>query len=215
MRRATESGFTLVEVLIALAITAFVASAAYAGLSAVISGAEQLQVNGERLRDVNRAFTFISRDIRQFSERPVRDEFGELQPAINGGPLALYPLSVTRAGWHNSLQQPRSDLQRVYYFLDEDRLSRGYYPVLDRSTNIERLDSVILEGVDNIEVRFLDAIDNLELDRDLVVDSRNWVQNWISEPGSTAVPPAPAALEIRLTLADLGELRRIYEFPAR
>jgi general secretion pathway protein J len=79
-----SAGFTLIEVLIAMAITAFVAAAAYAGVSGVLSGAEKLRENGGRIRDVNRALTLISRDLRQVIDRPVRDEFGARQPALAG-----------------------------------------------------------------------------------------------------------------------------------
>ena len=118
--KRSRSGFTLVEVLIAMAITALVAAAAYAGLTNVLNGADRLRATGNRIRDLNRALALIDRDLRQVVERPVRDEFGAYQPALAGGPLAVFPLSLTRAGWHNSLQQPRSELQRVHYYLEDD-----------------------------------------------------------------------------------------------
>ena len=210
-----SQGFTLIEVLIAMACTALVAAAAYTSLSAVISGTEQLRESGDRLREVNRTFNLLSRDLQQFVRRPIIDEFGDLQPALSGGPLANYPLSLTRGGWHNSQQLPRSDLQRVQYFLDEGSLYRGYFPVLDRSTSVNRQDVVLLENVDRFELRFLEAIDVLELDRSLAVDTRNWIPNWVSAPGAPLVIEPPVAIEIRLELSDMGELRRIYEIPGR
>ena len=64
-RKAT-AGFTLVEVLIALGITAFVSVIAYTSLSAVLSGAERLRENTDRAYQINRAFMILSRDLRQF-----------------------------------------------------------------------------------------------------------------------------------------------------
>lgn len=210
-----SQGFTLIEVLIAMACTALVAAVAYTALSAVIGGTEQLRASGDRLREVNRTFNLLSRDLQQFVRRPVIDEFGEFQPSLSGGPLANYPLSLTRGGWHNSQQLPRSDLQRVQYFMDDGVLHRAYYPVLDRATNVNRLEVPLLENVDGFELRFLQSIDLLELDRNLAVDTRNWVENWVAEPGAPTVIDPPAAIEVRLQLADMGELRRIYEFPGR
>ena len=211
-----QQGFTLVEVLIALAITAFVAAASYAGISTVITGAEQLRAAAERTRDINRAFMLLDRDVRQFINRPIRDEFGSNQPALVGGPLAFFPLSLTRGGWHNSLQLPRSEVQRVDYYLEDGALWRAYHPVLDRAVDVEPLTVMLLPGVDNLELRFLDAVENLQLDRNLVADTRNWARNWIGEPGVGApVPPPPAAIELRIELADLGEIRRLYELPVR
>ncbi|MBT5007714.1 MAG: prepilin-type N-terminal cleavage/methylation domain-containing protein, partial [Halieaceae bacterium] len=47
-RSASNGGFTLVEVLIALAITAFVSAIAYTSFSTVLSGVESSQVQAER-----------------------------------------------------------------------------------------------------------------------------------------------------------------------
>jgi general secretion pathway protein J len=211
-----ESGFTLIEVLIALAITAFVAAASYTGISSVLSGAEQLRLTGERTRDINRAMSLLDRDLRQFSNRPVRDEFGQMQPALAGGPMALFPLSLTREGWHNSLGQPRSELQRVHYYLEEGSLWRGYYISLDRAVDAQKLEVEILSGVSDIELRFLESLQGLELSQNLEVDTRSWRRNWFAEVGaSTALPAPPEALELRLVLEDLGEIRRLYALPPR
>lgn len=209
-----ESGFTLVEVLIALAVTAFVAAASYTGISAVLSGAEQLRVVGERTRDINRAISLLDRDLRQFIDRPVRDEFGDLQPALAGGPLALFSLSLTREGWHNSRGQPRSDLQRVHYFLDNGALWRSYHLSLDRAVDAQVQEVELLAGVSDLELRFLESIEGLELGQDLVVDTRSWRRNWVALPGVASTPPTPpVALELRLVLEDVGEIRRLYALP--
>jgi general secretion pathway protein J len=214
MRRAR--GFTLIEVLVALAITAFVAAAAYSGISTVLGGTEQLREAATRTRELNRALAIINRDLRQFVDRPVRDEFGERQPALSGGPLAWFPLTLTRGGWHNSLELPRSDLQRVHYYLEDGSLWRAYYPVLDRLANTPRLAVRLLDDVERIELRFLRDIERLRVDRDGVVDSSDWERNWVDEVGGgTATLLPPIAVELRLELADLGLLRRLYVLPAR
>jgi len=212
MRRVR--GFTLIEVLIAMAITAFVAAAAYAGVSNVLLGAEQLRLAGDRTRDLNRALTLIDRDLRQFVDRPVLDEFGARQPGLTGGPLALFPLSLTRSGWHNSLEQPRSDLQRVHYYVEEEALWRAYYTVLDQAVDTRLQRVRLLDGVNSIDLRFLPAIEALEADRDLIVDTRSWARNWVVDPGNAGADLLPpVAVELRLELEDLGELRRLYELP--
>lgn len=210
-RTQRQWGFTLIEVLIAMAVTAFVAAASFSGISSLLTGAEQLRLAAERTRDLNRTFTLLNRDIRQISDRPVRDEFGGLQPALAGGPLALFPLMLTREGWSNSLQQPRSDLQRVFYYLEDGSLWRAYYAVLDRAVDAQPQRAELLEGVLELELRFLESIDQLQVDRDLVIDTRSWERSWIAAPGAgEALPAPPVALELRLELEDLGEVRRLY-----
>lgn len=207
-------GFTLIEVLIAMALTAFVAAAAYAGIANVLLGAEQLRDAGARTRDLNRALTLLERDFRQFVNRPVVDEFGARQGGMIGGPLALFPLSLTRSGWHNSLDLPRSDLQRVHYYVEDEALWRAYSTVLDQAVDTRLQRVRLLDGVENLELRFLAAIDDLQVDRDLNVDTRAWAPNWVADPGTSgAALPPPAAVELRVELTDLGGLRRLYELP--
>lgn len=210
-----SNGFTLVEVLIALAITAFVAAISYTGLSTVISGVESTRAVAERTWEVNRALMIVSRDLRHFVERPVRDEFGEEEPALIGGRAARFMLSFTRSGWHNSGGQPRSNLQRVNYLWLEDSLWRESYPVLDRASVTEPQRVLLLEGVTDLRLSFLDAPGSLSPGaRGTVVDTRNWPENWVadtSQPG-VALPP-PAALELVLELEDLGELRSLHALP--
>ena len=219
MRRADhrpmEAGFTLVEVLIAMAITAFVSVLSYQTLSTALVGIESARTESERLHEINRAFTVLSRDVRQLTNRPVRDEFGQVASAVSGGELARDPLRLTRSGWHNSTGAPRSTLQRVAYRLEEDRLLRLSYPVLDRTTAIEPTGTVLIEGVELFELRFLPSIDAVEVDRNQVIDRRFWQESWVADVGFTdkLIDP-PAAIEVRVTLNDWGELERLYVMPS-
>jgi len=213
-RRAT-TGFTLVEVLIALGITAFVSVIAYTSLSAVLSGAERLRENTDRSYEINRAFMILSRDLRQFVDRPVRDEFGEREPGLTGGLLARFPLSFTRTGWHNPNGYPRSNLQRVNYRLEDDALWRDSYTVLDRAASTEPTSVLLLEGVEEIQLRFLAGLDQLQVSsRGLNIDTSDWTENWvadISAPSASLAPPT--AVEIMLQLDDWEEIRRLYALP--
>lgn len=219
MRRADhrpmEAGFTLVEVLIAMAITAFVSVLSYQTLSTALVGIESARTESERLHEINRAFAVLSRDIRQITNRPVRDEFGQVASAVSGGELARDPLRLTRSGWHNSTGAPRSTLQRVAYRLEEDRLLRLSYPVLDRTTAIEPTETVLIEGVELFELRFLPSINAVDVDRNQVIDRRFWQENWVADVGFTdqLIDP-PAAIEVRVTLRDWGELERLYVMPS-
>ncbi|MEH6580468.1 MAG: type II secretion system minor pseudopilin GspJ [Halioglobus sp.] len=209
------SGFTLIEVLIALAITAFVSSIAYASLSTVLDGIKATREIADRTHEINRAWMIITRDLRQFSPRSIRDEFGEEESALTGGEAARFLLSFTRSGWHNPVGQQRSSLQRVNYLLEGEALWRESYTVLDRAGDTEPRRVKLLEGVEYLDLGFLGAVGGLEMSNDgknLV--TTNWVENWVpdsSVPGTVLVPPV--ALEIRMQLEDIGEVRRLYELP--
>jgi general secretion pathway protein J len=191
---SSVSGFTLVEVLIAMAITALISVVAYTGLSSALSGAESLRGASERTYDINQTWALLSRDLRQVVNRPIVDEFGQVVPALLGGEMAREPLALTRAGW---------------------RLWRGYFPVLDRTAGTEPVETAILEGVERFELRFLPALSAVESDRNDVIDRRNWQDNWVadlSQPGQ--MPSPPAAVEVLMEVTGLGELRRTYVLPS-
>jgi general secretion pathway protein J len=163
---------------------------------------------------VHQTLGLLSRDLRQVVNRPVVDEFGQLAPALTGGELAREMLSLTRAGWHNSAAAPRSTLQRVQWWLEEDALWRGYFPVLDRAPGTEAIETVILEDVTRFELRFLSSTARLESDRNDVIDRRDWQENWVadlSQPGQ--LPAPPVAVEVVMEIAGLGEIRRTYVLP--
>ena len=209
------AGFTLVEVLVALAITAFVSTIAYGSLSTALNGVERTRAIAERTYAVNRAWMIISRDLRQFVPRPVRDEFGEQEPALQGGPAARFPLSLTRGGWHNPNALQRSNLQRVNYRLEDGALWRDAYPVLDRAGDTLPQEVRLLEGVEYMTVSFLGSLAGADSPTDSVnLETRDWPENWVADtstPGASL--PPPLAVEIRLQLEDWGEMRRLYALP--
>ena len=207
-------GFTLVEVLIALAITGFVAAVAYTSLSTVITGVEAARESAQRTHEINRALMLLSRDLRHFVERPVRDEFGDTEPSLSGGEAARFALSFTRAGWHNPNGLPRSHLQRLNYRFEDQALWRESYPVLDRAGDTEGTSVRLLDGVEYLELGFLGSVEQLRLGRGTNVDTRQWPENWVvdtSNPG--ALPAPPVAVEITLGLEDMGEITRLYALP--
>lgn len=213
--RHVASGFTLVEVLVAMAITALISVMAYTGLSSALSGAESMRAAATRAHEINQALSMLSRDLRQVVNRPVVDELGQLSPAFSGGELASDALVLTRAGWHNSTGAPRSALQRVRWWLEDDQLWRGYFPVLDRTAGTEAVETTLLDDIERFEVRFLPALSVLESDRNDVIDRRNWQDNWIidfSQPGQ--LPAPPAAVEVVMEVVGLGEVRRTYVLPS-
>lgn len=215
MTRKTPRGFTLIEVLIAMAITAFVATIAYGSLSTVITGVDRLHENTSRSYEINRAWMIISRDLRQFTARPVRDEFGEVEPAITGGDVARFALSFTRTGWHNPNEHPRSNLQRVNYRLEDEGLWRDSYIVLDRAGNTEPNTVLLLDGVEYMELAFLASLEGTLGQRDEEgLDTDSWPDSWVvdsSDPQAALEPPV--ALQINLQLTDWGEMRRLYVLP--
>lgn len=209
------AGFTLIEVLIAMAITAIVGVIAYSAIAQVTSGAEGLRANADRSYEVNRALMIMSRDLRHFVARPIRDEYGESEPAMAGGELARFKLSFTRAGWHNPQGYPRSNLQRVNYRVEDEALWRDSYVVLDRAGNTEPRSTLLLDNVEYMDLSFIGAVEALQIDSEgESIDKSNWPENWVPSNDAAADRLAPPiALEVRLQLTDWGEVKRLYDLP--
>ena len=207
MRR--PSGFTLLEVLIAMGITAAVATLSFASLNQTLNSVEGLRDQGERITELNRSWGLLTRDLQHFVNRPVRNEFGLTDPALFGGEVADQSLSFTRIGWYNTTGRPRSSMQRVRYVLEDDTLYRESYLVLDRTTESEPQRVALLEGVLLFEMRFMAANSQI---RGEDLDTDDWPEAW--GMGSSAAGQAPpGAVEVILELEDLGEVRWLYELP--
>lgn len=148
-------GFTLVEILVALAVFAVVGLMSAQLMSRTLTNHEVLSERSARLADVQRAMLVLKRDLVQISDRPVRDLFGDpLEPVMIG---ADGMMEFSRTGWRNPLNSRRSELQRVAYRLHDGDLLRAWWNVLDRAQNSEPAVQRLLSDVDQVEFFALDA----------------------------------------------------------
>lgn len=196
-------GFTLLELLVALAVFSIMSIAAYNGLRNVLFTRAAVEAQSQRLAAVQLAVYRLEQDIEQAMPRSIRDEYGDPQAALLGDELNDDRLTLTRAGWDNPLGQPRANVQRVAYRLREGRLWRLHWPVLDRGGRIEPRETLLLDQVRAFKVRFLN--------RD------EWRNDWPPPANAETDPkipdPMPRAVEISLTLEDWGEITRLLPLP--
>lgn len=202
----TERGFTLIEVLVALALTALVAMLAYGALSSAISAGDSTQEEAQRLQDLDRAFQLLQRDLGQVLKRPVQNGYGEKQPAFAGAVAGDGLLEFTRAAWPNSRQQQRSDLQRVYYRWDGSVLWRDYWLHTDRGPGSEPVSVALSRDLKSIRLRFLDGAAG-----SAAVDSGQWRDSWLAQDSADRLP---AAVEVVVDMEAWGEVRRLFVLPA-
>jgi general secretion pathway protein J len=227
MRRsqAPAAGFTLVELLVALFISAILFAMGYGALSQALNNREQVEQQARRLLAVQLAVRTLEQDLELMQPRPVRDLLGNayLGPLVYNanaltsqasasagagtvryaGQLNQSLIQFTRGGWANPAGVPRSELQRVGYLLRDHKLVRQYLPVLDADGTSILQERVLLEDVDAVTLRFMDA-------------SLTWQASWPTTLG--ALGPAqdqlrmrPVAIEVTLKLKDWGTLTRIIE----
>ena len=142
------------EILVALFIFAVVGLISAQLLGRIVNAYEVLDDRGQRLGQIHRAMLVVERDMLQFRNRPIRMAQGEPLPALMIGDEGA--LSMTRGGWRNPLQRPRSELQRVGYRMQDEKLVRGYWSVLDRRGDEEPISQTLLEGVEELEFFAID-----------------------------------------------------------
>ncbi len=198
MKRSAQSGFTLIEILVALVVLAILSIAAYGGLNSLIKTREITKANDRGFHQLQLAMATISRDLQQATMRPIRLASGQIEPAMTGGTNDIPALTFTRAGWPNPLLQPRSSLQRIAYTVDNGNLIRLIFPVLDRVSPPEPARQVLLSNVRSIGFAFMG--ENGKPD-----------DNWPplnAEPGSYD-RRLPIAIEITLDTKHWGVLQRL------
>jgi general secretion pathway protein J len=155
-----QKGFTLLELLIALSIFSVVVMMAYQGLNDILSHSEHTEKRAEQLAELQMAMMFISRDIEQLLPRSIRDGLGDPQaPLISEGHGGEYRIEFTRGGWPNPIGQKRSTLQRVAYGIQEGKLIRYHWLVLDRAQDSEPVATELLSNVEELKFEFSDGSD--------------------------------------------------------
>ncbi|NJN45980.1 MAG: type II secretion system minor pseudopilin GspJ [Candidatus Competibacteraceae bacterium] len=82
-----QAGFTLLELLVALAVFAILSVMAYGGLRSVLFAEAAIEAEAQRLAQVQMAFHLLEQDITQIVSRSIRDEFGQQQAALLSGGL--------------------------------------------------------------------------------------------------------------------------------
>lgn len=193
-------GFTLLEILIAMAIFTLIGLASTSVLTSVIDSDKLSTERFDKLEKLQRAMLVIERDILQAQPRAVRLVGEENEQVITGGKNLFESdadgLHFVRGGWHNpQLMLPRSTLQSVVYRLRDNQLQRLYGNYVDNVIGWEPKEKTLLGDVEDFKVEYL--VGDLE---DPESESE-WQETY------TAVV-LPRAIAIEITTKDFGLIRR-------
>jgi len=195
------AGFTLLEILIAVAIFVVVGMLAMTGYNELTTQSDRIEDNAKRTRAIQAAVMRMGQDFATLEPRAVREPLGsELSPALRAQENNEVLAELTRSGWSNPAGVPRPTLQRVSYRVQEQKLFRDYWPVLDRTTTDEPTRVMLLDRVKSVSLRFMGA-------------DREWKQQWppLGYSGRDASFVRPLAVEITLELDDWGKITRLIE----
>lgn len=191
--------FTLVELLIALAIFAVLSAFAYRGLAVLLESRESLDRDSRKWRDLALFVGRFERDVQAALDRPAIGASGTTLSPVSSlldlGGASARGLALTRAGatlYASELAAP----QRVGYRFSEGRVDRLAWPGVDSGPRAEAVATPLLDNVRSLAFRFLDR-------------SYEWRTDW----ALPATQGMPVAVEMTLELASGETIVRIVDIP--
>ena len=193
-------GFTLLELIVVLAVFAVFSAMAYGGLNYVLKARKDIEAQLDRTAEWQKAFQRVRNDLELAAPRAARDGFGQPTAAFLFEEFGAR-IEFTRSGWRNPVSQPRASLERVVYRYDDraHEFVRETWRVLDRADDKAPLKLVVLNKIDDARWRFMDA-------------SRTWQDRWPPQCTTTATGPSsvstllPLAIELTLETKDFGKI---------
>lgn len=168
-----KNGFTLVEMLIALALFAIIAVGALGLLRFSVDAELASRDKTESIASARRFLSVWTADLAQAVPRPSRDRSGAPRPAFEANADGVM-VRFTRSGWDNVDGAPRPGLQKVEYRITAKALVRAGYPFPDGAAAEPATDVLPLIAPPSVRFRSKDG---------------NWRERWDPQL-STELPVA-------------------------
>ena len=197
--RGSQPGFTLLELLVAMAVLAVLSALSFRGLSSVLDAQARLQAESRRWNDVSLLVSQMSQDVATAIDRPVRDSLDRVGSAliVRGAPAGADDLDegqlvITRLGRGDG-GTTQGSLRRVGYRLRDGTLEYLRWPAPDPAPGTDLVVEPALDDVTELQIQALDH-------------DGTWTSVW---PAARPAGALPRAVAVQIGLAGGERITRI------
>ena len=154
-------GFTLIEILVALLAASIISIMSFEFLSNSVFLKERVDANIKRDSDHMNTINTIRLDLMQAVPFDMKDQNGrELKVSFVGNSLNRVMTFVSLST--SDHLQTISKLRRVIYLYENNQLIR--VTTLSNKEQVEISRETLIEGIENLEIRFGEELDEAEID---------------------------------------------------
>jgi general secretion pathway protein J len=190
-----QSGLTLIELIVAVALLALLTVMAYRGMDSMTRANDRTVAETERWRATTLLLERFGSDVSQPARRAIRGQAGTALPAW-WGRVVSEPGGADAQFEFSRKSPPGLDETRLGYRLRGGIVELLVWRVLDRAPGSAAEVYPLLENVRALRVQHLDA-------------QGVWQDQW----PVTDAEPLPRAVSIELTLAEGPSVKRIFALP--
>ncbi len=192
-RKRADGGFTLLEVLVAIALASIVLIALYSSFFSVLRGQSDIDRTLERTREVSRFLEIFSKEVQSsfFKDGNPRTGFvGEEEDKFGRSVSRITTTTFTYPAFKTG--RPAGDLLAVRYYVDDKDGKFVLYkdtwnPYADEKTGVFKAE--VIEDIEGFEI--------------LYYNGKDWAKAW----DATLDKALPEAVKATLSVKDKGEVK--------
>jgi len=197
-------GFTLLEMLVAMAILAWIMITAQVVIQVSSKAGEVSRDKAEELKQLDRLWILMETDMRNIVAYDYQPEFGEFIPSMLIAESEDYVMNFIRAGQANPLLLPRSEVVRIGYRIEDNALWRdSWIDPFNPDIDLARQQKVF-ENIEDIEVEVLP-----HAPRARSFETGPWLRRWPPEQDEGQVI-LPLAIRVTLVFENDFTLYRVF-----
>lgn len=186
-----QRGFTLIEVLVASVVLSFIVIVAHQAIYTARESGDLAARRSQELRNLDRVWVLLEADFRNILAEAQQTGFQQPLPALRVDDGEDYIVMLLRAGHANPLLLPRSEVIRVGYRLEEEKLWRDTWVDSANPDEDYARPQLLLENVEELSFRILPRAP-----RGRSISEGPWFERW---PEQANLNELPLMIEISLT----------------